>query len=68
MPGLAGPVLAVWDAAILRHVVEPSSTCAGRRLAGSATTVNQSGFMIIYEDRHRAPPATVSAGQIVLPS
>ena len=61
MPGWAGLVLAAWYAAILRHVVEPSSTCARRCLAGPATTVNQTGFMIIYEDRPKPPPA-LSAG------
>ena len=33
VPGLAGRVLAAWYAAILRHVVESSSTCAERCLA-----------------------------------
>jgi hypothetical protein len=61
VPGWAGLVLAAWYAAILRHVVEPSSTCARRCLAGPATTVNQTGFMIIYEDRPKPPPA-LSAG------
>ena len=54
MPGSAGLVLAAWCAAILRHLVEPSSTCAGRCLAGRVTTVTQTGFMIIYEDRPQA--------------
>ena len=62
-PDSAGLVLAAWYAAIFRHVVEPSSTCAERRLAGPATTVAQTGFMIIYEDCPQAPSAAERRGK-----